>query len=103
MNSIEKLKQWKQSVLSSIQLDISLFKYEFKDNLKSFVGEILRIILTGLLTVPACLYLLLKWCLKVLLVFFGIYLFFWLYILFMKAGIYIFGVMATVWLFIAKK
>jgi len=103
MNGIDKLKQWKRTILSSIQLDISLFKHEFKDNLKSTVGDIFRVILTGLLTVPACFYLLFKWLLKVLLAVLGIYLFFLLYGLFVKFGIYILGILAIGWFFITRR
>ena len=103
MNFVNKLNDWKGSTRLSRQIDAVLFKYEFKDSLKSFVGEIFQVILAGLLTGPACLYLLFKWCLKILLVFLGIYLFFWLYILFLKVGIYILGVLAIGWLFILKK
>ncbi len=99
MNGVDKLKQWKQSILSSIQFDISLFKYEFKDNLKSFVLGFLRRILVGALVVPVILYFILR----VLLIGLGIYLFFWLYVLFMKIGIYILGVLAIGWLLIPKK
>jgi len=99
MNGMDKLKDW----MRLIDLDIALFKYELKDNLKSSLGEILRVILTGLLTVPACFYLLFKWFLKVLLVVLGIYLFFWLYGIFVKFGIYILGILVIGWLLILKK
>ena len=99
MNVADKLKEWKKD----IELDISLFKYEFKDNLKSFVVEILQRILAGALVVPAVLYLFLRGCLTVLFIGLGIYLFFWFCILFMKVGIYILGVVAIGWFFITKK
>jgi hypothetical protein len=103
MNGIDKLKQWKRSILFSIQLDISLFKCEFKDNLKSFGIETIQKILAGVLLIPTILFAFFRACLTVLLVGLGVYLFFWLYILFMKAGIYILGVLALGWFFIAKK
>ncbi len=99
MNIVEKIKQWKKSV----ELDIDIFKYEFKDNLKSSLGDIFRVILTGLLTVPTCFYLLFKWILKVLLVILGIYLFFWMYGLFVKFGIYILGVLVIGWFFVTRR